>query len=354
MVVIDEVGVVQSFSAAAERLFGWTAVEVIGRNVAMLMPSPQREAHDGFISHYLTTGERRIIGIGRVVVGQKRDGSTFSMQLAVGEMRSGSRRFFTGFIRDLTDRERTEARLAQVQAELVQVSKLTAVGELASALAHELNQPLAAVVNYLRGAVRMLERGRPEDAETIRSGLDKAVVQALRAGDVIRRLRDFMGRGETERREEGLAAIIEEACALATIGAHEWSIRTLLRFDSRADHVLADRVQIQQVLINLIRNAIDAMRATPRRDLTIETRPGEDGLTQVLVSDTGGGISREIMDHLFEPFMTTKPDGMGVGLSICRTIVEAHGGTIWAEPHAGGGTTFIFTLPTYAEAADDL
>ncbi|MGA0604066.1 PAS domain S-box protein [Caulobacter sp. KR2-114] len=354
MVVIDEYGRIQSFSATAERLFGWTAAEVAGRNVAILMPSPTREDHDRYISHYLQTGERRIIGIGRVVVGQKRDGSSFPMELAVGEMRSGDRRFFTGFVRDLTERDRTEAKLQHLQSELVQVSKLTAMGEMASALAHELNQPLAAIANYLRGSQRMIERGRPEDAAAIRNGLDKAVEQALRAGDVIRRLRDFMGRGETERRIESLAAIIEEANALAMVGAHEWSIRTVMRFDSRVDSVLADRVQIQQVMINLIRNAIDAMRTSRRRELTIETRERGEGLTEVRVSDTGPGISADVAEHLFEPFLTTKKDGMGVGLSICRTIVEAHGGSIWAEGNPAGGATFVFTLPNNTGMADEL
>jgi len=345
MVVIDEAGVIQSFSAAAERMFGWPAQEAIGRNVGILMPSPSHEDHDRYIDHYLRTGERRIIGIGRVVTGQKRDGSRFSMELSIGEMRSGARRYFTGFVRDLTERERTEARLRQLQAELAQVSRLTAMGGMASALAHELNQPLAAITNYLRGARRMLERGQPGDAEAASAGVNKAADQALRAGEVIRRLRDFAGRGDSERRIESLASIIEDASALATIGAHEWSVRTVLRFDARADSVLADRVQIQQVMINLIRNAIEAMRSSLRRELTIETRVHGADFSEVRVTDTGPGVAPEAMERLFEPFQTTKKDGMGVGLSICRTIVESHGGAIWGEDAPGGGAVFAFTLP---------
>lgn len=352
MVVIDERGTIQSFSAAAERMFGWPAAEAVGRNVAILMPSPSHDDHDRYIEHYLRTGERRIIGVGRVVIGQKRDGGRFSMELSIGEMRSGSRRFFTGFVRDLTERERTEARLQQLQAELVQASRLTAMGGMASALAHELNQPLAAITSYLAGAQRMLERGRPDDARAAVVGLGKAADQALRAGEVIRRLRDFIGRGDGERRIEGLQSIIEEACALAMIGAQEWSVRTVLKFDPAADGVLVDRVQVQQVLINLIRNAVEAMRFARRRELAIETRARADGFCEVRVSDTGPGVAAAAMEHLFEPFQTTKKDGMGVGLSICRTIVESHRGSIWVEGAPDDGAVFVFTLPSAPGDAD--
>ena len=147
----------QSFSAAAERLFGYSAAEAMGKNVKMLMPSPDREGHDGYLQRYKATGERKIIGIGRVVVGERADGSTFPLELSVGEVKTGQRRFFTGFIRDLTERQKTEAQLQELQSELVHVSRLTAMGEMASALAHELNQPLSAIANYMKGSRRLLE-----------------------------------------------------------------------------------------------------------------------------------------------------------------------------------------------------
>ncbi|MEJ0065090.1 MAG: PAS domain S-box protein [Caulobacteraceae bacterium] len=346
MIVIDTLGVVQSFSATAERLFGWSADEAIGRNVSTLMPSPYQGAHDGYLARYMATGERRIIGIGRVVVGRRRDGSTFPMELSVGEMRVGERRFFTGFVRDLTDRQQTEARLQDLQSELVQVSRLTAMGEMAAALAHELNQPLSAIANYLRGSQRLLSRGDPADLPRLSEALGKAADQALRAGDVIHRLRDFIGRGETERRIESVSKLIEEASALALVGVKELGIRVTMRFDPEADLVLADRVQIQQVVINLVRNAIDALRGADRAELDVSVTLAEPGFTLVSVSDTGSGLDEEVRRRLFEPFMTTKKDGMGVGLSICRRIVEAHGGSIRAENNAGGGgATFAFTLP---------
>jgi two-component system sensor kinase FixL len=293
---------------------------------------------------YLTTGERRIIGIGRVVVGLRKDGSTFPMELAVGEMKSGAQRFFTGFIRDLTERQKTEARLQELQSELVHISRLTAMGEMASTLAHELNQPLSAISNYLKGSRRMLESASDERSATLRGALEKAADQAMRAGQIIRRLRDFVSRGETERRVESIAKLVEEASALALVGVKDRGIRVRFEFDPSIDLVLADRVQIQQVLLNLIRNAMDAMEEATARDLVISV--AADGRTHVRISvaDTGSGISPEIADQLFTPFLTTKRQGMGVGLSISRTIVEAHGGRIWVEPNSPSGTIFHFTL----------
>ena len=345
MIVIDEKGIMHSFSSAAERLFGCAAEDAIGKNVKILMPSPYREAHDGYLDRYLTTGERRIIGIGRVVVGERRDGSTFPMELAVGEMRSSNQRFFTGFIRDLTERQKTEARLQELQSELVHISRLTAMGEMASTLAHELNQPLSAIANYLKGLHRMLETSGDERAAIMRDAMNKAAEQALRAGEIIRHLRDFVARGESERRVEGLSRLIEEASALALVGIKEQGIRVHFQFDPRVDLVLADKVQIQQVLFNLLRNAVEALADAERRDLTMSAVPGADGMIVVGVADTGPGISEQVAAQLFQPFVTTKRQGMGVGLSISRTIIEAHGGQIWVEPTPDGGATFRFTVP---------
>lgn len=347
MVVIDEHGIMRSFSAAAQRLFGYTQEEVLGRNVSMLMPEPHRTAHDGYIHRYLSTGERRIIGIGRVVTGERRDGSTFPMELSVGELLAGESHAFTGFIRDLSERQVTEARLQELQTELVHMSRLTAMGEMASALAHELNQPLTAIANYLKGSRRLIDQQTGERAAMVKDALEKAAEQALRAGQIIRRLREFVSRGETERRVESIAKLIEEASALALVGAKEHGIRVRFGLAQEADLVLADRVQIQQVLINLMRNAVDTMTevALPR-DLTVTTEETGDHMLRISVADTGTGIAPGIAEELFQPFITTKPQGMGVGLSISRTIVDAHGGRIWAEPNGERGTVFHFTLNT--------
>lgn len=353
MIVIDSKGIIRSFSAAAERLFGHKAPEVYGKNINVLMPSPYREAHDGYMERYMRTGERRIIGIGRVVVGERKDGSTFPMELAVGEMISGHDRFFTGFVRDLTERQETDARLQELQAELVHISRLSAMGEMASTLAHELNQPLTAIANYMKGSSRIVSEIQSARAPTLKAALDKSAEQAIRAGQIIRRLRDFVARGESERSIDSLSKIIEEASALALVGAKESGIRVRMTSDSDGDFVLVDRIQIQQVLLNLIRNAIDAMKQSPRRELTIMKHPPTEGMVVTSVSDTGPGIDPEIRDQLFQPFVTTKSDGMGVGLSISRTIIDAHGGKLWVDDNPEGGAIFRFSLPVAHHMKND-
>lgn len=352
MVAIDTQGIMQSFSVTAERLFGYAADEAIGKNVKMLMPPPYCEQHDDYLGRYLATGERRIIGMRRIVVGLRKDGSTFPMELSVGEMRSGERRFFTGFVRDLTERRQTEQRLQELQAELIHMSRFTALGEMASTLAHELNQPLTAVANYLKGGRRLLEDGQSNNIPMAREAMERAAEQALRAGQIIRRLREFVARGESERQVENLAKLIEEASALALVGAKETGVRVSFAFDSRAEFVLADRIQVQQVLLNLMRNAVEAMQEMTNRELTVSTKQLDNETVRVDVADTGPGIAPEIADQLFQPFITTKRQGMGVGLSISRTIIELHGGRLWAEPNAGGGTVFRLTLKMIEDLGD--
>jgi two-component system sensor kinase FixL len=267
------------------------------------------------------------------------------MHLSVGEMRSGEERYFTGFARDLTELKETQTKLQDLQSELVHVSRLTAMGEMAATLAHELNQPLAAISNYLRGSNRLLKASQDPRVASVQDALAKGAEQALRAGQIIRRLRDFVTRGETEKRVERLSQLIEEASALALVGARERGVRVEFTNDPAVDTVIVDRVQVQQVLVNLLRNAMDAMQEAPRRELTISILPSGAEMVEVAVADTGPGISDEIRPKLFQPFVTSKEHGMGVGLSISRTIIESHGGQLWAEPNAGGGAIFRFTVP---------
>jgi len=345
MVIIDERGLIESLSTTAEKLFGYSASEAVGKNVSLFMPSPNREQHDGYLQRYLATGERHIIGIGRIVVGQRKDGTTFPIHLTVGELRSADKHYFTGFIRDLTDQQLTENRLKELQSEVTHMSRFTALGEMASTLAHEINQPLTAINNYLKGCHRLLQEAEGPSVATLRDAIGKAADQALRAGQIIRRLREFVARGDSERRRESLSKLVEDASTLALIGAKEAGVAVSFRLDPKADKVLADRIQVQQVLVNLIRNAIDVLAETPgRRELAIGTTASNDGTAEVSVADSGSGLAPEVANHLFQPFVTTKQKGMGLGLSICRTIVEAHGGRIWVEPRPGGGTVFRFTL----------
>ena len=348
-VVIERNGTIVSFNAAAVRQFGYAESETIGRNVSMLMPEPYQTKHDGYIHRYLDTGEKRIIGIDRVVVGRRKDGSTFPMKLAVGEIRAGDTVFFTGFIRDLTEREESAARLEEVQGELARLARLNELGEMASTLAHELNQPLSAIANYAQGGSRLLRDTQDQLSERLREALEEISRQSLRAGKIIRHLREFVMRGETEKAPEDIRALIEEASALALVGSRERGVRTVMEFSADARIVLADRVQIQQVLINLMRNAVEAMRDSERRELIVRTDRDKEGNVVVEVADTGPGISGEIASQLFQPFVTTKAGGMGIGLSISRRIIDAHGGAIEAIANFEGGATFRFTLPAYEE-----
>jgi two-component system sensor kinase FixL len=345
IVVIDEKGRMLSFSASAERMFGYTEDEVLGENVSMLMPSPDRERHDGYLERYLRTGERRIIGIGRVLNARHRNGATFPIELSVGEARIGDERVFTGFIRDLTERQQAEMRIHDLQSVLAHVQRVSEMGTLATSLAHELNQPLTAIANYVEASRDMLQT--PPDEETlatIREALDECAAQSVRAGQIVRRLRDFIARGESERRIESLHRLVTEASALALVGAGDQGLEVDVRLDPGADRVLVDRIQVQQVLLNLIRNAIEAMEDCSVRRLQINSEPKAGGLVCITVADSGPGLSEEVAAHLFEPFRTTKESGMGLGLSISAAIVAAHGGRIWAEQSKLGGTAFHFTV----------
>ncbi len=345
LIVIDERGTIQSFSATAEQLFGYRSAEVCGRNVKILMPSPHQERHDDYLRRYMATGERHIIGIGRVVAGLRKDGTTFPMELAVGEVDQAGNRLFTGFVRDLTQRQSAERRIQELQSELLHISRLTEMGQMASSLAHELNQPLTAAANYLQALRRLVDRGDEESFTRAKSAADSAVGQVARAGEIIRRLREFVKKSEPERHEENIVTLIEEASGLALIGAHEYGVEVRFRTAPQLPLAFVDKVQVQQVLVNLLRNAVEAMQASPRRSIVIETQLGSDGLIWVSVIDSGPGIAPTIMERLFQPFVTTKPHGMGVGLSLCRAIIEAHGGRLWAEPNPDGGAIFRFTVP---------
>jgi two-component system, LuxR family, sensor kinase FixL len=308
------------------------------------MPSPDREGHDRYLERYLETGERRIIGRGRTVIGLKRDGATFPMELSVGEAITDGERVFTGFIRDLTEKQRMEERVEELRSSLVHAARVSAMGTMASTLAHELNQPITAVVNYMRGIRNLVRDGDADDRQMIEDAIEDASREALRAGDIVRRLREFVSRGEVEKSVEDLGILVEEASHLALVGAREKGVTSSFALDPRATPALVDKVQIQQVLINLMRNAIEAMADSPVRELSVSSTIDTLGVIRLTVADTGPGIAPGIAENLFRAFNSSKAGGMGLGLSICRTIVEANGGRIWMEPRAGGGTAFHFTV----------
>lgn len=347
IIVIDGAGAIQSFSAAAERQFGYTQDEVLGRTVSILMPSPYRERHDGYMHHYHSTGERKIIGIGREVLGQRKDGSVFPMYLSVGEGNLDGARLYVGIIHDLTRQQATERRLRELQDELLQVSRMSGMGQMASSLAHELNQPLTAITSLLQAARRMLGGGDPTAVARARDTMEKASKQVLRAGEIIRRLREFTTRGEVEKSVVTVGQMVDEAVALARASNRFGPARVVMDIGD-VGAVLADKIQIQQVLLNLIRNALESMEGQADQTLTIRAALKDD-FVEIAVADIGHGIAPEMKARLFEPFITTKDMGMGVGLAICRTIVESHGGRLVADDNPGGGAVFRLTLPRVDE-----
>jgi two-component system, LuxR family, sensor kinase FixL len=478
IVVIDARGLVQVYNAACERLFGYHSDEVVGRNVKMLMPEPYHGEHDAYLSNYRKTGKKQIIGIGREVLGRRKDGSVFPMYLSVGQGTLSGNQLFVGIIRDLTaikaeaalrgdadrllaqivqssddailsktldgvitswnnaaerifgyrveeaigkpvsilipperldeevrilaqlragqdiehyetvrrhknggeilvslsvspirdaagrvvgaskiardvtEQKRAQERAQALQAELAHVGRLNAIGQMSAAIAHELNQPLTAITNYVTAAFHTLAPVASGSEPVMRAQdmIEKAAKQTIRAGGIIRNLRDFVEKRESTRAAENLNAIIEEAMAFAFAGGAGRNVKTRLNLDSALPEVLIDKIQIQQVLVNLIRNSIEAMAETPAPELSLSTGADEPGFAQVTVADTGPGLRPDIAARLFQPFVTTKEKGMGIGLRICQSIVDDHGGRIWLLPDTSVGAAFRVRLPLTTQA----
>ncbi len=265
-----------------------------------------------------------------------------------------------GFMIDITERKRVEealrareARLSELQTELLNVSRQSAMGELSSALAHELNQPLAAIMNYIQASRRMMKKGTGSVSEKTYEMMDKALDQADRAGAILRGLREIVEKGEAARAASDINKVVEEASALGLIGAARAGIRLDLELGNELPPVNINEIQIQQVVMNLVRNGVEAMAASEKRDLTIKTALDHEDAVEIAIGDTGPGLAEEVEERLFQPFVTTKAGGMGIGLSISHSIVEAHGGRLWATPAPDGGTVFHFTLPLAPDGGED-
>ncbi|WP_417584907.1 ATP-binding protein [Pelagibacterium sp.] len=336
-------GEIVSFNAAAERLFGYREKVVMTRNVHILMASPHLPDRNS-TAEYPSTGFARFIGRNRLLRGKRSDGTTFPMSIDVVRITTGEGLLFIAFARDMTERERAATRLEQTEAELARLSRMSEMGEMASALAHEINQPLSAISNYVQGAKRMLELFDPAMLPALRESLAAAATQALRAGDIIHHLRIFMAQGEIDKEIVDVNTLIEGAMALALAGTREDGILIELNLSPGPLEALGNPTQIQQVIVNLLRNAADAVQASERKIITIRTRQN-DRFARIELSDTGHGIPPEFGEEIFKAFVSTKRRGMGVGLSISKRIIEAHGGAIEARSITGKETVFTFTLP---------
>jgi two-component system sensor kinase FixL len=347
IIVINDAGTVLVYNAACEALFGFTSEEIIGHNIARLMPHEYARDHDAYIDRYKSTGERRIIGIGREVRGQHKDGTVFPIELSVGEALTDEGRQFIGVIRDLRPRKAVEQRLAQVQAQLVGMARINAMDEMGAAVAHELNQPLTAMMLYLQAVNRKLAAFTAETPQ-IAGPLDilgRALKEAERASNIIQRMRQFVEKREPERQQVSLEALIDEALELTLLGATSAGVRVIRENDPQLEPINADPVQIQQVLVNVLRNGLEAIKGRTERWLRVSTSV-HDASVYVTIEDSGTGIPPEAMRDLFKAFSTTKRTGLGLGLAISKSLAQNHGGDLTVEPGGNGsGARFILRLP---------
>ncbi len=350
MIIIDHTGTIELFNAAAQKMFGYSVQEVIGKNVKMLMPEPYRKEHDQYLDNYMKTNQARIIGVGREVKACKKDGEIFPIELSVGEVKESSHKQFVGIIRDISDQVQARSDAIANRERLAHVTRLSTMGEMAAGIAHEINQPLSAVSSYAQACKNLLQRENSlADAfqkQKLTDTLEKISNQALRAGEVIRRLREFVKKRNTEREYINFNDLIQDTIDLAKVDTRLLDHGIKLDLCSAPTPcLLIDQVQLQQVLFNLIRNAIDAMEDQPSAPVVIQSKWINEQYLEVSICDIGYGITEENRARLFHPFFTTKTSGMGMGLPICQSIIQSHGGELKHSAGSPQGSIFSFTLP---------
>ncbi|NIM27462.1 MAG: PAS domain S-box protein [Gammaproteobacteria bacterium] len=351
IITIDESGIIESVNAATQRIFGYQPDELLGQNVRLLMPEPDRSRHDGYLSRYLQTGEARIIGIGRETEALRKDGTRFPIDLAVSQFYSGGRRLFTGMVRDISDRRRAEEEARRRREELSHAARLSTIGELSSGIAHEINQPLTAIVSFSEACLRMLRSG-DSDSDKLENVLEQIAAQGQRAGQITRQLRRLARKAEREHEQVDINRMVCDVLALVKNELETSNIALHLDFDESLPPVECNRIQLEQVVLNLVRNAMDALADVEplARELSVRTGSGSDSGIVLEVEDSGGGLGDSGPERVFETFFTTKPDGLGMGLAISRTMIEDHGGRLWASQGAGGAV-FHVAIPIHGRAA---
>jgi len=343
-IIIDDKANIVFFNKACMDIFGYTANAVMNQNVKMLMPEPFQSEHDAYVEAYQKTKIRKIIGIGREVAGKRQDGSTFPMDLAVGETRINGQSFYIGIIRDLSDYNDRKRKFEHLQEQHFHLSRVAAMNEMGTTIAHELNQPLSASVNYIE-TTRALLSDFPGSTDTLDDVLDKAAEQIQRASEIIARMRRFIERGDIEKTPLKLDNLIDSSLLLASPAFKHLNVQVSVDLPDNLPFISGNDIQIQQVLVNLIRNAFESMEDSERRKLDIVVERVKQNAIQVLIKDSGRGLTSRQIDKLFTAFSTSKSGGLGVGLSISQSIISNHGGQIWAEPNQPEGSIFGFTLP---------
>ncbi|HEY4114591.1 MAG TPA: PAS domain S-box protein [Rhizomicrobium sp.] len=334
-------GKITAWNAAAQRMFGYTADEVLGLHIGILFPRELLFEEDEIIAR-MRAGDRVE---GMETRRRHKDGHDILVSLTVSPIRNAAGEIIgaSKIVRDITEKKAAEARYAALQAELIHLSRWNMMGSMASSMAHELNQPLAAMTNYLNTLRRVIHAPQ-QNPKLVNELIEKATQQGQRAATIIQRLRDQVAKGKSEKRAEDLVDVVKEALELAAVTTKQHSVQVIFEAKDELPPLMMDRVQIQQVIINLVRNAAEAMADGPHKQMQIDLVPEQDGV-RVQIADTGPGLPSAVTDHLFEAFVTTKPQGMGLGLSICHQIVGSHGAQLTARPNKPCGTVFSFTLP---------
>ena len=346
IIIISDQGKIEQFNRAAEGIFGYSAEEVLGKNVSILMDEPHKGRHDGYLCRYRETGEAAIIGKGREETGLRKDGSAFPMLLSVGEARQNDLVRFVGIIRDLSEVRAAQEQVRNLEEQLMHADRLVILGELTAGIAHEINQPLTAIAAYADAGRSML-RNRPDgSADEMGSVCERIGEQSRRAAAVIQRLRKLVRRGSVAKSRTDINLLVQNVLLLFEYELKKNETELLFYPLETPPPLFVDEIQIQQILVNLVKNSLDVLAGKGRGDGRIEIRVTQQPDTlQISVVDNGPGVPAEQRDRLFESFFTTKPLGVGLGLSICKSIAAAHGGNLqYAQPE-GGGSCFILTLP---------
>jgi len=346
IIIIDDRGLIQSFNGAAEAMFGYLESEVRGHNVSLLMPEPHRSSHDSYLASYAQSGKATVIGKGREEIGRRRDGSTFPMQLSVGEIRHARRRSYVGIIRDVSEMRRVQERVRRLEEQLLHADRLIMLGELTAGIAHEINQPLTAIAAYADAGKSIIDRIEQPPGGDMQSICERISGQARRAGEVVQRLRGLVRTGTSSRSRHDLNEIIRNILLLFEFDVKKTGIELLFFPLEPPQELYVDDIQIQQILVNLIKNSLDAIDDSGQTDGRIEIRIDRQGsVIRVSVTDNGPGVPEKYRSQLFNSFFTTKPNGLGLGLAICKSIAAAHGGSLHHDKPAEGGSRFTLALP---------
>ncbi|MCW8872932.1 MAG: PAS domain S-box protein [Xanthomonadales bacterium] len=346
IIIIDEKGLIQRFNPAAEKMFGYSESEVRGRNVSLLMPEPNRGRHDGYLARYARTGEAAVIGKGRQETGLRSNGESFPMQLSVGEIRQADQRSFVGIIRDISEMRQAQEQVRHLEEQLLHADRLVILGELTAGIAHEINQPLTAIAAYADAGRTIIDRIDEAPAADMHSICERIGGQARRAAEVVQRLRGLVRSGTSSKGRHNLNEIIKNILLLFEFEIKKTGTELLFFPLEPLEDLYVDDIQIQQILVNLIKNSLDSIGEAAQANGCIEIRIRTEGQNvMVSVTDNGPGVPEQYRPRLFDSFFTTKPKGVGLGLSICKSIAAAHGGTLRHEQPQEGGSRFTLSLP---------